>query len=149
MILIALFCNMYICSVGISSHFPQCAIYGNRKEHFRVCNDFWLIFNLILYCNWLWYFIYNWHSSIIYSVLSLQGSLHINLNSISDSIGFSQSVHRPTHSLNHILDLVLAYGIESEQLTGLPHNSALSEAFLIAFESVSEKNFIHSRCLSE
>ena len=41
-------------------------------------------------------------------------SLNINFNYILDSIGFSQSVHRPTHCLNHTLDLVLTYGIESE-----------------------------------
>ena len=34
-------------------------------------------------------------------------SLNINFNSILDSIRFSQSVHRPTHCVNHTLDLVL------------------------------------------
>ena len=61
-------------------------------------------------------------------------SLNINFNSILDSIEFSQSVHRPTHCLNHTLDLVLTYGIESEQLTVFPHNSVLSDHFLKTFE---------------
>ena len=43
-------------------------------------------------------------------------SLNINFNSVLDSIGFSQSVHRPTHCLNHTLDLVRTYGIGIEQL---------------------------------
>ena len=53
-------------------------------------------------------------------------SLKINFNSILDSTGFSQSVHRPTHCLNHNLDLVLTYGIEREQLTVFPQNPVLS-----------------------
>ena len=60
-------------------------------------------------------------------------SLNINFNSILDSIGFSQSVQRPTHCLNHTLDLVLTYGIESEQLTVFPQNPVLSDHFLITF----------------
>jgi hypothetical protein len=36
--------------------------------------------------------------------------------SLLDSIGFSQSVHEPTHCFNHTLDLVLVYGIEIEHL---------------------------------
>ena len=58
-------------------------------------------------------------------------SLNVNFNSILDSIGFSQSVHRPTHCLNHTLDLVLTYGIESEQLTVFPH--FFSNIFLLDF----------------
>lgn len=82
-------------------------------------------------------------------------SLNVNFNSILDSIGFSQSVHRPTHCLNHTLDLVLTYGIESEQLTVFPQNPVLSDHFLITFEftlldyTASEKNFTYRRCLSE
>lgn len=35
--------------------------------------------------------------------------------SLLDSVGFSQIVHKPTHCFNHTLDLVLSYGIDSEQ----------------------------------
>ena len=82
-------------------------------------------------------------------------SLNIKFDSILDSIGFSQSVHRPTHCLNHTLDLVLTYGIESEQLTVFPHNPVLSDHFLITFEftlldyTASGKNFTYRRCLSK
>jgi len=41
-------------------------------------------------------------------------SFNINFNSILDSIGFSQC-------LNHTLDLLLTYGIESEYLTVFPY----------------------------
>ena len=41
-------------------------------------------------------------------------SLNINFISILDSIEFSHSVHRPAHSLNHTLDLVLTYDIETD-----------------------------------
>ena len=47
-------------------------------------------------------------------------SQKIYFDSILDSIGFSQSTHRPTCSLNHTLDLVLTYGIENEQLSYFP-----------------------------
>ena len=36
-------------------------------------------------------------------------SLNVNFNSILDSIGFFQSVHRPTHCLNHTFDFVLTH----------------------------------------
>ena len=42
-------------------------------------------------------------------------------------------VHRPTHCLNHTLDLVLTYGIDVEQLRVFPHNPVLSNHFLITF----------------
>ena len=59
----------------------------------------------------------------------------------------------PTHCLNHTLDLVLTYGIESEQLTVF--HPVLSDHFYITFEftlldyTASEKNFTYRRCLSE
>ena len=36
---------------------------------------------------------------------------------ISDSIGFSQNVHGPTHHLLNIFDLILAYGMGVGQST--------------------------------
>ncbi|KAK2873784.1 hypothetical protein Q8A73_024409, partial [Channa argus] len=76
-------------------------------------------------------------------------------NSLLDSIGFSQNVNKPTHCFSHTLDLVLTYGIETDNLTICPHNSLLSDHFLITFEftitdyiAVREK-FHYSRCLSE
>jgi len=61
-------------------------------------------------------------------------SLKINFNSILDSIRFSKSVQRPTYCLNHTLDLVLTYGIESEQLTVFPYNPVLADHFLTTTE---------------
>ncbi|KAK2879923.1 hypothetical protein Q8A73_023735, partial [Channa argus] len=81
--------------------------------------------------------------------------LNTAFNSLLDSIGFSQNVNKPTHCFSHTLDLVLTYGIETDNLTIFPHNSLLSDHFLITFEftitdyiAVREK-FHYSRCLSE
>ena len=55
-------------------------------------------------------------------------------------------------TLNH--DLVLTYGIESEQLTVFPHNPVLSDHFLTTVKftlldyTASEKKFTNRRCLS-
>ncbi len=74
--------------------------------------------------------------------------------SLLDSIGFSQSVHEPTHCFNHTLDLVLVYGIEIEHLIVFPQNPSLSDHCLITFELVLlnypplGKNF-YTRCLSD
>lgn len=51
--------------------------------------------------------------------------------SLLHSVGFYQSVHDPTHCFNHILNLVLAYGIE--YLIVFPQNPLLSDHFLINF----------------
>ena len=54
-------------------------------------------------------------------------SLSNAFTSLLDSIGFSQCVHEPTHCFNHTLDLVLAYGVQTEQLTVHPQNTLLSD----------------------
>lgn len=54
--------------------------------------------------------------------------------SLLDSIGFSQRVHEPTHSFNHILDLVITYGVEVDHITVFPQNPVLSDHSLITFE---------------
>ena len=81
-------------------------------------------------------------------------SLSTAFISLLDSIGFSQSVNKPTHCLNHTLDLVLTYGIEIEHLIVFPQNPILSDHHLITFEFLLtdytplDKN-IFTRCLSE
>ncbi|MHC5791746.1 hypothetical protein ACYT6H_09135, partial [Streptococcus pyogenes] len=60
-------------------------------------------------------------------------SLNMAFNLLLDSIGFSQNVKEPTHHFNHILDLILTYGIETEHLTVFPENPLLSDHFLITF----------------
>lgn len=49
-------------------------------------------------------------------------SLSTAFISLLDSVGFSQTVHKPTYHSNHTLDLVLAYGIEIEHSIIQPHN---------------------------
>ncbi|MDM5125194.1 hypothetical protein, partial [Aeromonas rivipollensis] len=61
-------------------------------------------------------------------------SLNTAFYSLLDSIGFSQNVNEPTHRFNHIFDLVLTYGIETEHLVVFPENTLLSDHFLITFE---------------
>ena len=55
-------------------------------------------------------------------------------NSLLDSIDFSQLVNEPTHCHNHTLDLVLTYGLETENLLVVPQNPLLSDHSLITFE---------------
>lgn len=54
---------------------------------------------------------------------------HDNLSytfiSLLDLTGFYQSVNKPTHRLNHALDLILSYGIEIEHLIVFPENPLL------------------------
>ncbi|XP_054860077.1 uncharacterized protein LOC129347328 [Amphiprion ocellaris] len=82
-------------------------------------------------------------------------SLTTAFNSILDSIGFSQHVHKPTHSFNHTLDLVLTYGIEIKQLTVFPRNPLLFDHFMITFKvttigCIGVKNkHRYSRCHSD
>lgn len=54
--------------------------------------------------------------------------------STMESIGFSQWVHEPTHSLNHTLDLVLTYGVQIEHLVVSSYNPILSDHLLITFD---------------
>ena len=61
-------------------------------------------------------------------------SLSTAFISLIDSIGFSQTVHEPTHCFSHTLDLVLVYGIEIEHLIVYPQNPLLSDHYLISFE---------------
>ena len=77
-----------------------------------------------------------------------KNSLTVAFNSILDSVGFRQSVNKPTHCYNHTLDLVLTYGIEIEQLLVEPHNPALSDHFLVTFEVllIDYKPLVKSSC---
>ena len=61
--------------------------------------------------------------------VDVENDLNMNFDSILDSIGFSQRLHRHTHSLSHSLDLVHTYDIESEQLTVFAHNPVLTDHF--------------------
>ncbi|CAJ1053038.1 RNA-directed DNA polymerase from mobile element jockey [Xyrichtys novacula] len=63
-------------------------------------------------------------------------SLSISFRSLLDSIGFTQCVHRPTHCFNHTLDLVLAYGLETDALLVSSLNPLLSDHCLVTFEFV-------------
>ncbi|KAM7366739.1 hypothetical protein PAMP_014689 [Pampus punctatissimus] len=81
-------------------------------------------------------------------------SLSTAFISLLDSIGFCQNVNKPTHCLNHTLDLVLSYGIEIDHLIVFPQNPILSDHFLITFEFIllDFKPFCrnsYSRCLSD
>lgn len=60
--------------------------------------------------------------------------LSVAFKTILDSIGFTQNVHKPMHCWLHTLDLVLAFGIDCEELTIFPHNPVLCDHFLITFE---------------
>ncbi len=64
-----------------------------------------------------------------------EDSLSIAFTSILDSIGFSQSVNKPTHCFNHTLDLVLTYGIGIENFIIFPQNPLLSDHYLITLNS--------------
>lgn len=81
-------------------------------------------------------------------------SLSVAFTSLIDSIGFSQSVQKPTHCHSHTLDLVLSYGVEIENLIIFPQNSSLSDHYLITFELLLldftplGKSY-YSRCLSD
>ena len=66
----------------------------------------------------------------------MNSSLSVASISLLDSIGFSQSVHKPTHCFNHTLNLVLAYGTGIENVIVFPQNPLLSDYFLITFEIV-------------
>uniref|UniRef100_A0A3Q0SN00 Amino acid transporter n=1 Tax=Amphilophus citrinellus TaxID=61819 RepID=A0A3Q0SN00_AMPCI len=66
-------------------------------------------------------------------------SLNTAFNLLLDSIGFSQTVKEPTHHFNHTLDLVLTYGIETEDLTVFPEGPLLSDHFLITCEHLLRK----------
>ena len=81
-------------------------------------------------------------------------SLSNAFTSLIDSIGFCQSVNKPTHCFNHTLDLVLSYGMDIEHLMVFPHNPLLSDHYLITFEfllldykPLSKTSY--SRCLSD
>uniref|UniRef100_A0A8P4G3Q0 Reverse transcriptase domain-containing protein n=1 Tax=Dicentrarchus labrax TaxID=13489 RepID=A0A8P4G3Q0_DICLA len=74
--------------------------------------------------------------------------------SLIDSIGFCQSVNKPTHCFNHTLDLVLSYGIDIEHLIVFPHNPFLSDHYLVTFEFILLDykplgKTSYSRCLSD
>ena len=81
-------------------------------------------------------------------------SLSNEFISLIDSIGFCQSVNKPTHCFNHTLDLVLSYGIDIEHLIVFPHNPLLSDHYLIIFEFLLLDykplgKTSYSRCLSD
>uniref|UniRef100_A0A8P4KLV1 Reverse transcriptase domain-containing protein n=1 Tax=Dicentrarchus labrax TaxID=13489 RepID=A0A8P4KLV1_DICLA len=90
-------------------------------------------------------------------------NIHVDVNndslsnafiSLLDSIGFYQSVNKPTHCFNHTLDLVLSYGIDIEHLIVCPHNPFLSDHYLITFEFILLDykplgKTSYSRCLSD
>ena len=82
-------------------------------------------------------------------------SLNAAFNSLLDSIGFSQLVNEPTHCHNHTLDLVLTYGLETENLLVVPQNPLLSDHSLITFEltlanrAAENRQVCYSRSVSE
>ena len=81
-------------------------------------------------------------------------SLSNAFTSLIDSIGFWQSVNKPTHCFNHTLDLVLSYGMDIEHLIVFPHNPLLSDHYLITFEFIlldykPLSKTSYSRCLSD
>ena len=81
-------------------------------------------------------------------------SLSAAFISLLDSIGFSQKVSKPTHRQNHILDLVLAYGIEVENLVVFPQNPVLSDHSLVTFDLLLQgytplDKHVFTRCLSD
>ena len=81
-------------------------------------------------------------------------SLSTAFISLIDSIGFSQTVHEPTHCFSHTLDLVLVYGIEIEHLIVYPQNPLLSDHYLISFEFLLLDytpigRHSYTRCLSD
>ena len=80
-------------------------------------------------------------------------SLSAAFISLLDSIGFSQKVSKPTHRQNHTLDLVLAYGIEVENLVVFPQNPVLSDHSLVTFDLLLQgytplDKYVFTRCLS-
>ena len=82
-------------------------------------------------------------------------SFKLAFTSLLDSLGVSQKVKEPTHCFNHILDLVLTYGIDTHHLLVSPLNSLLSDHFLVTFEfsicgiKTENETCHYSRCLSE
>ena len=60
-------------------------------------------------------------------------SLSCAFNSLLESIGFIQHVNKPTHRLNHTLDLVLTYGIDIDNLNIVPQNPLLTDHYLLTF----------------
>ena len=53
---------------------------------------------------------------------------------LTENMGFTQIVDKPTHVHKHTLDLVLTYGLEISDLKILPQNTILSDHFLITFQ---------------
>lgn len=56
--------------------------------------------------------------------------------SLLDSIGFCQREDKPTRWFNHILDLILKYGIEIGSLMVFKHNPFSLDHYLITFEFI-------------
>ena len=81
-------------------------------------------------------------------------SLSNAFTSLIDSIGFCQSVNKPTHCFNHTLDLVLSYGMDIEHLIVFPHNPLISDHYLITFDFLlldykPSSKTSYRRCLSD
>lgn len=67
-------------------------------------------------------------------------SLSSAFMSLIDSIGFFQAVCEATHCFNHTLDLVLAYGLDINELKVFPENPLLSDHYLVTF-NISLEDF--------
>ena len=82
-------------------------------------------------------------------------SLTLSFNSLIDSLGFLQHVEKPTHRQSHTLDLVLTYGINTDNLLVFDNNPFLSDHCLLAFELTlpqareTKQHCYYSRCLSD
>lgn len=102
---------------------------GPYSEFLDEFSDF--ISNLVL----------NWDSIVIVGDFNIHidnksDCLTNAFNALVEGIGFTQSVNKPTHNHNHILDLVLSYGVEITDVNVLPQNPILSDHYLITFEFI-------------
>lgn len=75
-------------------------------------------------------------------------SLSSAFRSLIDSVGFIQSVNEPTHHFNHTLDLVLAYGLDINEIKVFPENPVLSDHFLVTFNILLEDSVFRSKIVS-
>lgn len=93
------------------------------------------------------------HSSDILTSMEMQKLLNNTFNLSLDSIDFAQNVKESTHHFNHTLELVLTYGIETENLIVLPEKTLLSDRLSFKFKimeiTVVANMFHHNTCLSE
>lgn len=64
----------------------------------------------------------------------MQKLLNNTFNLSLDSIDFAQNVKESTHHFNQTLELVLTYGIETENLIVLPEKTLLSDRLSFKFK---------------